>query len=300
MQRQQNRCFHFQIADAVQISTDFPQDLASGDKCLLDIRVYDQVQIPLTVTGVLILQTVPLLRQGKEGLGEHGDLCGVDGNLALAGTEYEALDTDNIADIPLLKFLEFLLANVVHADIDLNTVGVVPYIDEVGTSHVTPAHDTAGNRDGLSLQRVQLCLKRFFVVTGLCLELRFGCLIFGFDGSSLCGHIILGNGERVVALCLSLPQLFQTDLPQGIAVLLLFRNRRIGLICHWIHFLYSYLLISRISNCSSPTGASIMKLSPTFFFIAPAPMGDSSEILCSAKFASLLLTIWRVSILPLL
>ena len=158
LQRQQHRCFHFQIADAVQISTNLPQDLASGDKSLLDIRVYDQIQIPLTITGVLILQTVPLFRQGQQGLGKHGDLCCVNGNFALAGAEYEALHADNIADVPLLEFLEIFLADVVHADVYLNAVSRIPHVNEVCTSHIPPAHNASGNGDRLFFQGVQLCL----------------------------------------------------------------------------------------------------------------------------------------------
>ena len=78
----------------------------------------------------------------------------MNGNFALLRPEYKALDTNNITNVPLLKFLEcFLPADVVHPDIDLNSVRTVPHINEVCTSHISPAHDSAGDGNDLFLER---------------------------------------------------------------------------------------------------------------------------------------------------
>ena len=154
LQRQQNRCFYFYIANIVQIISDFPQNLASDHKGVLHLWIDNQIQIPLPVTGILILQTVPLFRQLQQCLGKQGNFLCMNGNFALLRTEYKALDTDNITDVPLLKFLEcFLTADVVHPNIDLNSVRAVPYINEVCTSHISPAHDSAGDGNDLFLER---------------------------------------------------------------------------------------------------------------------------------------------------
>ena len=59
--------------------------------------------------------------------------------------EYKTAHAYNITEIPLLEFLEVILAYIVNADINLHSSAVVTDINKVGLTHITPACDTAGN-----------------------------------------------------------------------------------------------------------------------------------------------------------
>ena len=83
------------------------------DKGILYFRIHDQIHITLTITCIGICQSVELLRQNLQALGEQYQLRCMDGNLAGLRLEYFAFDADDITDIQLLECLVFLFAYAV-------------------------------------------------------------------------------------------------------------------------------------------------------------------------------------------
>ena len=87
--------------------------LGTLDKGIFHFRIHDQIHISLTVTCICICQTVELLRQDLQTLGEQDYFCGMNGNLAGLCLEYLSLDADDITDIQLLESLIGFFADAV-------------------------------------------------------------------------------------------------------------------------------------------------------------------------------------------
>ena len=89
--------------------------------------------------------------QHAEGLAQHGEFLGVDGQLARLGEEGKALDSHEVADIQQLlehRIVERLVlagANLVTLHIDLDTAFAVLQLHERGRPHDAAAHDAPGN-----------------------------------------------------------------------------------------------------------------------------------------------------------
>ena len=191
-------------------------DLAHDSGALLKgiayLRVDDQVNIALTVTHIGILQTVPLLRQRCKVFGEQRQLGYGNRNLTLLGTEYLALDTDDIADIELLVALVYVLAYIVALDVKLQTAVAVAHIREGSLAHDALGHHAACQTDGLAFQLVKMLVN----IGGIVIALK--------------AHLL----ERVLARSLQLCQLLAANALQlvqflrGLLVLIL----RLMLFCH--------------------------------------------------------------------
>ena len=67
----------------------------------------------------------------------------MNGDLAHLGAENRALDTNDIAEVPLLEFSVGVLANVVLSYIYLHSVGAVAQVDEACLAHDTACHHSA-------------------------------------------------------------------------------------------------------------------------------------------------------------
>ena len=67
----QHWSLYFHKALSVQEITDFPDDLGTLYKRILNLRIHDQIHISLTVAKVCIRQAMEFLRQSLEAFGEE-------------------------------------------------------------------------------------------------------------------------------------------------------------------------------------------------------------------------------------
>ena len=232
LQGMENRGINFDIAHIIQVISYLTGDLASLNEGVLNFGVNYKVNIALTVSCILILQTVPLFGQREERLGKELDLLRMNRDLALSCSENEALNTDDVTDVPLLlEFLEYISTNVIGADIYLDPVSIVTQVDEVSLTHITPAHDPAGDADDISVKCFKTGVFLLLVVAGISDNSGFLFLILSLESSSLAGNVELSCLEWVEASLTHSSQLIEPVLLEYIYVLLrLSLNGRICLI----------------------------------------------------------------------
>ena len=190
----QNGGLYLHKALAVQELANFTDNGGALLKGVAYIRVHNQVQIALSVPGVGILQAVELLRQGQQALGEQLQLLGVNRDLTGAGLKHKAGHLEKVANVPLLKGTEHILAHIVHPHIDLHTPGAVAEIHEVGLAHIPARHHSPAQRHIRILQRVKI----------------------GAHIGGVVGLLCLGDLERILPGLLQRLQLVQADLAQFI------------------------------------------------------------------------------------
>ena len=189
----------------------YPQvldELGADDKVLLDLRVHPQIHIALPEPQLLVLKAVELLRQGQQGFGEQDDVLGPDAHLAPLGSEYLALNTNNIADVVLLELLVNGFVHLVLPGIELDAAVPILKVAEGHLAHAPLAHEAAGHLDGLALHGVKVVLDLL--------------------GSSV--PVKAGDGKGVLPLRLKCCQLFPAD-----AGLLGKAQLRLGLVVLFSH-----------------------------------------------------------------
>ena len=93
-------------------------------------------------------------------------------DLASSCSENEAVNAYDVADVPCFEVLEILLAYIIHSDIDLDSVGLISYVDEVSLAHISPGHYPACDAD-VDLLFIEKLLEFFLVISRLSLA---GCL----------------------------------------------------------------------------------------------------------------------------
>ena len=136
------------------------------------VLVHDQIHIALAVAHLLVGQAVEFLGQRLEGLGEKRHLVGLDGDLAPLGLKDLAFHAHDVADVGLFELGEGLLAQLVHADVELDAALAVLQIAEHGLAHAPLGHDAAGHGGHSALQG----LKALLNVGGVVLHHKFGDL----------------------------------------------------------------------------------------------------------------------------
>ena len=146
----EHRGLHLDVAHVVQIA---PHEL---DEPGADLKV--ALHVPLTESGLLVGEAVELLRQGDEGLGQKGDLVGLDGYLAPLGLKDLAVNAHDVADVGLFELGKGLLPQLVDADIELDAALSVLKIAEHSLAHAALGHDPARHGDLFALQLFKLLL----------------------------------------------------------------------------------------------------------------------------------------------
>ena len=114
---------------------------------LAHVGIRDQVEIALAVARLHVLQAVPLLRHGKQRLGQELELLRVDAELAGAGAEEIAFHADDVAEIDQLEQRIIALAHRVFLDVDLQPLAVLLQVREARLAHVAQRHHAAGDAD---------------------------------------------------------------------------------------------------------------------------------------------------------
>ena len=82
----------FQEMARVEVLADRGYDARPTLEGLHHLGVHHKVEVAPPIADLGVLESVVLLGQGLEGLGEEDDLLRVHGDLAAAGLEHEALD----------------------------------------------------------------------------------------------------------------------------------------------------------------------------------------------------------------
>ena len=272
-------------AARVEEAADLADDQGALDKGIAHVGVDDQVHIALTIARVHVGQAVELLGQRLERLRQQRERIGVDRGLAGLGLKHGTGDANDVADVHLLEKGVLVRADAVARHIDLQQALAVLQLAEGGLAHDALDHHAPGDGDFLSLQLGKM-------------REHLGAVVADF---------VLCDLEGVSPLLLQRGQLVPPYL-QDLAQLLLGSGAQIRIVTHSflsckrtraatraargnINKKAQLFSTDRISNLSSPAGASTTTVSPARWPIRPWPSGESSEMRPALGFASWLPTI---------
>ena len=118
------------------------------------VGVDDQVEVPLPVARLDVLQAMPLFGKRQVALGEEHHAAGPDAELAGACPEQVPLDADVIAEIEQLEDLEIQFGQRVLPDVDLEALEAVGQPEKARLAEVANGQDAAC-RDRLDLVGVE-------------------------------------------------------------------------------------------------------------------------------------------------
>ena len=147
--RLQHRRFHFEETKRVHELADEAHDLATFDESLADLRIDDQVDVTLPVTGFGIGQAGPFLGQRAQVLAQQFDRLGPHGQLAGLGFHQAAAHADDVADVPGLEVRVDLLAQQIALHEGLYAARSVLNGGETGLAHDALGHQAAGDREAV-------------------------------------------------------------------------------------------------------------------------------------------------------
>ena len=181
--------FHFHKAAFLKEGAEGTDDFAALAENVADLRIGDEVHIPLAVTDFDVGEALVLFGQGPERLGEQGDLITGKGQLVGLCAEKLPVHAHDVADVVLLEAVIVVLVHLVLAGVDLDASRLVLQIAEGHLAHAALAHEPACHGDALPLHGVEIVLDVLGVV----------------------GHIKLGNGEGIAPLLLQSLQLVAAD-----------------------------------------------------------------------------------------
>jgi hypothetical protein len=97
----------------------------------------------LTIAKLDVLESVPLLGQGEQVLGEEGDLLDVNGEFVGAGAEQISANADVVAEIEQLEKLESLVAHGILLYVNLKLLAHLLHMHEAGLAHKAHGHDAS-------------------------------------------------------------------------------------------------------------------------------------------------------------
>ena len=195
-------------AAAVEEAADLAQDLRALDKRVAHLGVDDQIEIPLAVAHIGILQSVEFFRQRLERLGKQRERLCMDGDLAGFRAEHETLDTDNVADVHFLEIGIHFFPEIIAGNIALDDALFILNLAEGRLAHDAFDHHASGNGHLFADQ----------LVTG------------GKNLRAVMGHVVAGDHKRILARVLQVCQLLAADAEQ-------FAERQLGsagpcFLCH--------------------------------------------------------------------
>jgi hypothetical protein len=181
-----HRRLDLEIAPLVQEAPQVPDDGRAAFEDFPGLRVHREIEIPLAIPALDVLEAMPLLGQRTEALGEKREVPGLDRQLPRSRPEDLARDTDPVAEVQGPVELEGLVADDVPLQVDLQPRPPVREIQKARFARGPKRQDPAGGR-GLHARGIQL-LARGIPVRGHDLGHRRR------DGKL---HGIDGNPERL-------------------------------------------------------------------------------------------------------
>ena len=144
-ERVHHRRLDLEVVARVEEVADVAHQPVAPQEDLLHLRIGDEVQVALAVARLHVLQAVPLLGHGAQGLGERREALGGEGQLAGLGAEERPLGGVEVAEIGELEELEGLVPEDVLLHVDLQLAGAVAQLDEGGLAEAVAGDDAAGD-----------------------------------------------------------------------------------------------------------------------------------------------------------
>ena len=139
------------VAVGLHKATEGGEDLRTLAEGLANVVVGDQVDIALTIAGLLVGETVKLLGQRANGLGQQRRALGGNGKLATLGAHDHAGHAQDIAKVEGLERIPGGLVHIVDAAEQLDLAGRVAHDDEhdlaltaLGDHTAADLHDVLG------------------------------------------------------------------------------------------------------------------------------------------------------------
>ncbi len=117
------------------------------DEDLAHVRIHRQINVAAAIAGFDVLQSVPLLGQGKQVLYQERDLLDVYRQFVGTGAEEIAFHADVIAGVQQLVELKSLFANIVEPDIDLQPLAALLQMGKSSLSLYADGHQASGKAD---------------------------------------------------------------------------------------------------------------------------------------------------------
>lgn len=117
----QHRRFYFQEPPLQQVAAECLNNSAPRFKHFSHVRIDDQIEVALPIADFHVLQPIPLVWQRPQRLGHHQEVIYLDADLAAAGTENAAINSDDVADVQLAELFILGFSNLIHPDVQLNS-----------------------------------------------------------------------------------------------------------------------------------------------------------------------------------
>ena len=147
----QDRGLDLHVAIGLHKAAERGEDLRALAEGLANVVVGDQVDIALTIAGLLVGETVKLLGQRANGLGQQRRALGGNGKLATLGAHDHAGHAKDIAKVEGLERIPGGLVHIVDAAEQLDLAGRVAHDDEhdlaltaLGDHTAADLHDVLG------------------------------------------------------------------------------------------------------------------------------------------------------------
>ena len=152
----EQRGFHFNVIQLIQLPAENGNNLRALDKGVLDGRIHNEIQITLAIARICVLQAVEFFGQRTQGFGQQLVSPVADGNFSALGTENFSRHFDQIADVEILPGFIALFAQLVDLAENLNAPRAVLQVDKAHFAHAAFAHDAPGHADRLAFIGVKI------------------------------------------------------------------------------------------------------------------------------------------------
>lgn len=151
-----HRRLDLEIAPCVEESANSLDHVRAQLENSARLVVHQEIEITLSVAGLLIGEPVKLLRQRLDRLRQETNGIRLDRKLALVGPHHASRHRDDVADVPeVLEVVVDRLAHTITADIRLDAPAHVLQRDETRLAHDAAQHDAPRDRgkDRFRLER---------------------------------------------------------------------------------------------------------------------------------------------------
>ena len=139
----EDRSLDLEVPAVIQEAPHLADDLAPFDENVANVLIDDEVHVSSPVPNLDVGQTVPLLGERQETLGEERQLRRQDGELTGTRPEHDAFDTDEVPDVEQFVELEIPLRKLVLLGVDLDAAATLVDRQEPGFSERTVRDDPA-------------------------------------------------------------------------------------------------------------------------------------------------------------
>jgi hypothetical protein len=148
VERLEDRRLDLEEAALVEPAPDRPHDLGPQDEQLARLLVREQIDLPMPVSGLDVLDSVVLLRHRPQRLGQQRPVGDQQAQLAASSLEGGPVHPENVAEVERDEALERLLTQHVPLGVQLKLPVAVDEVYERGTALVAPCDHAPGDSVG--------------------------------------------------------------------------------------------------------------------------------------------------------